>query len=236
MRRLRILILFVGVGLLFQITGCGGDEVAPRFVIVLMDETMSFRIDTTQFWPEVRSHVEKIVGKLEPGEGFGIIGIDDHGFDTDDIRLEMTVLNQNLLLLNRQKRELIRKVRELNPRHANRPYTDILGALYQTANLLKGEENHRGVVAVFSDMIQTPRFPSVNEASALSFPKGTEIYCFYVNATKEYHGTTGQEWWDRITGAWIPIFEQAGLKYKDDNGTPHFYQRGKSEYAIESIF
>jgi hypothetical protein len=236
MRRLTVMILIGSIFLWLQIIGCDGEKTKPRFVIVLMDETVSFRVDTTQFWPEVCSLTVKIVRALEAGEGFCVIGIDDHGFDTDDMRIGMTVLNDNPLAIVQQKNELIRRVRGLAPRRANRPYTDILGSLHQAANLLKGEANHRGVIAVFSDMIQTPRFPTTNEAAALSFPKGTEIYCFYVNATKEYHGTTGQEWWDRITGAWIPIFEHAGLKYKDDDGTPQFYQRGKSKYAIESIF
>jgi hypothetical protein len=216
--------------------GCGCSTAErPRFVVVLLDETGSFQVDTTRFWPEVIQYTVKIVQTLQPGEGIGVIGIDDHGFDSDDIRIPMTVLDENALRASQQKRELARGISALSPRKLARPYTDIVGSLRQAANTLNGMTAYRGVIAIFSDMIQTPGLPGLESTTGLSFPNGTSVYCFYVDATRERPMAAGKLW-ETLVATWSPIFERVGLEYKTEEGRPHFYERGNTQIAFDKIF
>lgn len=218
-------------------TGCrtAMAEEKPRYVLALVDETGSFELGGQPFWPEILPLVEHLVLGLQPGEGFGLIGIDDHGFDADDVRVSMQVLDQGLLRARLQKNQLLDQVRGLARRTKKMRTTDITGALYQAADLLKGEEEFHGVVVIFSDMIQTPKFPDAKEVADLRFPTATEVYCFYVNATKERTGVAGQEWWKKIVSSWSSIFAGAGLE-SVQNDQARFYQRGQTSREMVRLF
>ena len=239
---MRILLVasILGVSFLILFEGCDTKSNPvldkPRFIIAMVDETPSFHVDTMQFWPELRSWVAQIVQRMEPGERFAIIGIDDHGFDVDDIRVPVLMLDENSLTASRQKREIIKTVLSLNRRPLAHPYTDIIGGLHQAANILKGQENYRAMIAIFSDMIQTPRFPTIDDAKDLSFPPDSHVYCFYVDATRGHEKVTGQESWNRIVSAWVPVFEAAGLNYQDENGNYYLYERGNTKIGFEIAF
>jgi hypothetical protein len=240
MRIVSICFLTLGIAISVIVMACHKQDATldakPRFIVVLMDETNSFQIDTTQFWPEIRSWTIEIVKQLEPGEGFGVIGIDDHGFDADDIRISPIVLDENVLVSTRQKRALVEQLQGLNKRHLLHNYTDIVGALYQTAELVREQQDHQIMIIIFSDMIQTPSFPKISDVANLSFPTDSRVCCFYVNATRENNKLVGHEEWEKIVNAWIPIFNVVGLHYQNEQGDPQFYERGATKIALEKIF
>lgn len=203
---------------------------ARRFVMVLLDETGSFKMkdpktgEDKEFWPEILNLTKKIISGLQPGEGFGIIGIDDHGFDGDDVRLQMTLLDENALLAKQQKDKLKKEVQGLVRRGGKRPYTDILGALYHAAHFLDNEKNRRSQLIIFSDMIQTPKWPTQADAEKLHFPPKTSGFCFYVDAT-------GKNKWDRILQVWVPLFQNAGVSISKDD----FFQIGNVQLGMQKI-
>jgi len=209
---------------------CCEQEETPKFVIVLVDETGSFGIyrdgNPTMFWNEIIPLAASVIDRLEGGDRFAVVGIDDHGFDSDDVRIPEQTIDPRALIAFQQKSRIKRGIRELQPRQHRRPYTDILGALYHTAYFLGRESGYRNVVIIFSDMIQTPRYPTPNEARELKFPPETEIYCFYVNASEmdEITGRVrpGIEEWRRLLDVWIPILRNAGVNVDERN----FNQRG----------
>jgi len=226
------------VFLLLQLIGCEkiseviGKTERLRFVIVLVDETGSFALsqnnEETHFWEEVIPWVGRIVDRLRPGEGFGLIGIDGHGFDTNDVRIGLETLDEGVLRAIGQKRVLKERVRELT-RRRGAPATDIVGALYHAAYFLdRLDQRYQGVIVIFSDMMQTP-WETLGGAENLSFPYGTKCYAFYVNAT-------GRTAWDNLVSTWGPILERARVEIYRDDGNIHFYQRGEMEKVFNSIF
>jgi hypothetical protein len=201
-----------------------------RFVIVLLDETSSFSTkngEGVQFWSEVIPWVDKIVNKLQPGDGFGVIGIDAKGFETEDIRINLEVLNEGQLKAQQQKLNLRNQVKTLSRREGAKA-TDILGALSHAAYLLNNQDKKfKGEIVIFSDMQQTAR-RNVKEPE-YRFPEGTLGYCFYVNATGEGN-------WDKLTNEWIPIFERLNLNVSRKDGKLHFYQRGEMQIGFINTF
>lgn len=202
-----------------------------RFVIVLLDETSSFILEQggakVHFWSEIIPWTSRIVDSLNPGEGFGLIGIDDHGFDTEDIRINLEVMDENPLKVVTQKKELKKRVKELTMRKGSKA-TDIMGALSHAAYLLNNmERKYQGVIVVFSDMVQTAGELS-NEPRG-NFPAGTKGYCFYVNAT-------GKGKWEMLLSKWDSIFEGLNLEVRRPDGKLHFYQRGEMKQAFENAF
>lgn len=194
-----------------------------RFVIILLDETDSFGFHdergniTTRFWPEVIPLCRPIIDTFQPEEKFCVIGIDDHGFDTEDIRVEVQRLDSNQMQAHIQKKKLKSEVADLQFRKEKYKRTDLLNSLYHVAYLLNKEPNYRGEVVIFSDMMHIPWPPTKKEAKDIRFPQNTKIYCFYVNAS-------GRNEWDDMINTWGSIFEDAGV----EQGNYHFYQRGET--------
>lgn len=223
--------IIVGICLLALTSGCGlpESEKNPRFVMVLVDETESFALYkegkiTTMFWPETLPWIAKIVTRLQPGERFCVIGIDEHGFDTDDVRIDY-ILDEGFMRAAQEKIKIVQKVKELTRRKERHRSTDILGALYHAAYFLNKQDTHRGMIVIFSDMIQEPEIPTLKDAVDLNFPKGTEVYCFYVNAS-------GRENWEKIVNIWLPIFKAVGLETTKDC----FSQRGEISIIFNKLF
>ncbi|MEW6619231.1 MAG: hypothetical protein AB1422_07840 [bacterium] len=218
---------------LLLLAGCGGLEQPekPRFVIVLVDETDSFALHSSQgqitmFWPEVVPWVRRIVNQIQPGDKFCVIGIDEHGFDIDDVRIPLKTFNEATLQAIQEKTRISKAVQELTRRQEVYKGTDILGALYHTAHFLNREEgNYRNTIIIFSDMIQYPWPPRLQDADDLRFPIDTEVYCLYVNAS-------GRKEFKNIVNTWVDIFSSAELKITDD----HFYQRAETEDAFKKLF
>lgn len=212
--------------LLLLLTGCGEwEQEKPRFVIALVDETDSFKLDNTMFWPEVLPWIATIVNRLQPGDKFCVIGIDGHGFDTDDVRIPIETLDESTLKAVIQKRGISERVMALTRRQERHRATDILGALYHATYFLEKEKGYRRTIIIFSDMIHYPWPPTTEDAADLWFPEDTEVYCFYVNAS-------GRKNWENIINTWVSIFNSAGLQVTKDC----FYQRDEVKSQIDKIF
>jgi hypothetical protein len=161
---------------------------------------------------------------LQPGEGFGLIGIDDQGFEPDDVRIPMQVLDQNPLKAGVQKQELAAQVGRLDRRNQSRPFTDIVGAIRHAEYFVKNERDHRPVLLIFSDMRQTPKMPTPANFAGLRFPEGTEAHCLFVDAS-------GWADWQQSVDLWVKLLTAAGAKITADD----FHQKGRTNVAIGRI-
>ena len=197
-----------------------------KCVVVLLDETGSFGLHSGSqpgFWPEIIRIVQNIVSHLHPGDYFAVIGIDDHGFDFQDVRIPFTRLPQNILRASIAKRKLINSLRRLKPR-SNIPRTDIFGAIDHAAYLISHlRQTHNDItqslVIVFSDMIQTAPLPTAQH----TFPDGTTGIFLYVNAS-------GVNQWQKLIDSWKKRLSPLNLNIQG------FYQRGETQEALNVIF
>lgn len=207
-------------------TGCTSQEQStyfpkPRFVMVLVDETGSF----VNEWKAMRDCIEQlVVPGLQPGEGFGLIGIDDQGFQPDDVRIKMLTLDQNPLKAKIQKEQLAAEVGRLERRSQSRPFTDVVGAVRHAEYFFKSEQDHRPALLIFSDMRQTPRMPTPADFAGLRFPEGTEAHCLFVDAS-------GWVEWQTSVGHWVKLLTAAGVKITAND----FHQKGRTSQAIGRI-
>ena len=216
--------------------GCGGKEPprqSKRVFIVLVDETESFALYNEKgvieqmYWTKVIQLVNWIVNSLKPGDEFGLIGIDEHGFDEDDVRVPFELLDEGFLKAKMSKDRVAKTVSELQQRKQKHKNTDILGALYHAAYFASKEPDRHAIIFCFSDMKQEPRWPTEEEARTLDFPYGTEAYFFYVNAS-------GRTNWETIVQVWNSILTRARLQIHTDN-LLNFFQKGESEKALKQI-
>ncbi len=196
-------------------------------LIVLVDETGSFGLkqhngEIAHFWPEIIPWVNRIISILNPGDCFTLIGIDGHGFDTDDVRISQSFISWGAIKAQIDKRKLNQKIKKLKRRQGAKK-TDILGALYHAAHLLnilhQSYPNYRGIIVVFSDMQQTAPMDLHNP---VRFPQGTRAIFFYVNAT-------GHSQWEQLINKWTSILHSLNL---DIQG---FYQRGNMEVGFNKL-
>gem|GEM_PF-3722950 len=205
----------------------------PRFFLVLLDETESFahyddkgQIDYT-YWPEVIPYIVKIVDRLEPEDAFGVIGIDECGFEEEDMIVPITILDERSLVAKFQKDSLKTAVKELTQRKQKHRSTHILGALYHAAHFASRDPDRRTIILCFSDMKEEPAWPTAQESADLRFPKGTEGYFFYVDAS-------GRRNWDKTVYVWMPILAKAGLQIHTGNSL-NFFQRGESNVKLDQV-
>jgi hypothetical protein len=233
--RLPLGIFLVGAIGLAILQGCHATKPqAQKLFVVLVDETESFALYEQRgviermYWEAVvDTLIPKIVNSLEAGCAFTIIGIDEHGFDAEDVRMPLTVLPQGFLESKMEKDKLARNVRELKQRQQRHRKTDILGALYHAAYFTSRYPERKAVIFCFSDMRQEPTWPTQEQARALKFPEGTEAYFFYVNAS-------GRTNWERMVQVWEPILTEAGLQLYTYNSLS-FFQSGESALWLERI-
>lgn len=227
-------LLFVAIGLLVCLSGCttciNPEKSIPRFVIVLVDETDSvgfYKDGKLQYlyWPEFIPWVAKIAEKLSPSDAFCVIGIDDHGFDDDDIRIPITTLDENTLKAVIQKKSLVRNIKALTRRQEKYKATDITGALSQAAYLLQKDPSRKSEIVIFSDMIQEPLAPTPKSVKNLNFPNGTELNCFYVSAS-------GRDKWETVVDTWVKVLQSTGL----DVSIKNFHQRGEMSLQFNNVF
>ncbi len=193
----------------------------PWFILTLVDETESFR----NYWNEMLGWVTTIVSRFQPQDGFGLIAVNDAGFQPENVRIPMTELSPGMLEAVIGKRKLIEAVKALERRKARRPLTDLMGSLRHAAHFLKAQAGHEPILVVFSDMKQTPRMPVPQDAAGLRFPEGTRAHFFYVDAT-------GWTDWQRSIDTWYSVLSPTGLVF----GASDFYQKGQTAQAINRIF
>ena len=174
-------------------------------VIVLLDETDSFIMsdgqDTTWYWEALKPSLNKIVKSLESGDEFELIAIDNKGYQTEDVRIPLEVIDQSYLRAVQQKNKITRKIDELRRRKEKYSASDIFGALKFAASDARGYKTR---IFCFSDMEQIPSFKK-NETPRLDFSGDTKAY-FFVNVT-------GEKDWNETIKTWEPMIKQAGLQF-----------------------
>lgn len=232
---LSLLVLVLAVIL----AGCDGknNDNKPRFFVVLLDETGSFE----SFDNAKEAIANKVIRGLGCEETFCLIGIDNHGFDNEDVLIHVTKLSHNFLEASQQKRALRNSVNELNRRDNLPPGSDIIGALQHAAQFLNGDgddgnddnDGFQPVLLVFSDLIPDnlwPETPGVGEE--LGLPENTMVYFFFVEER-------GREEWEAVRDLWTDIFVSAGIEEDEVKNRKefygHFFLPGQSESALEDV-
>lgn len=214
-----------GIGCDFLTVMDEGPGTRPNFVAVLIDETGSFAED----WDDMLRWVGTVAERMQPPGGLVVIGIDNEGFQSDDVRIGPLLLDPSPLRARVQVREVAKEIEALAPRPANpdQPYTDVLGALRHAAYFfaLERYRDFDPVLLVFSDMRQTPRMPTAAEARDLSFPGGTVVHALYVDAT-------GWEDWRQTVQLWQELLSNAGVSISAES----FHQKAETSVEINRLF
>jgi len=208
-------------------------QTSKRLYLVLIDETDSFGlykgkgVVDTLYWQEAIRLTRSIIGRLEPSDEFALIGIDEQGFDEEDVRIPFEELDEGFLRAKMQQSGLARKLMALQRRKNKHRSTDILGALYQAAHFAANEPDHETIIFCFSDMKQEPQWPSAEDAKNLKFPAGTKGFFFYVDAS-------GRKNYDKIVSVWEPVLRHAGLGIYNGQ-VLSFFQQGNSNLKLNKI-
>jgi len=197
--------------------GCGRSEQRDQnatLLIGLIDETGSFG----KYWQPSLEVLAGVVDHLRPGDRVCLIAIDNHGFDSDDVRLPVVQIPKTSLLAHKTRRDLRKSILALQPRQmaeqnasasAGRRGTDIVGALSQAANCVAYIPDIRPVVLVFSDMIEDPaNVPSGAPERGLQFPTATRLAALFVWQGDSRGGAT--EWEHRVSH-WVSTLRHAGV-------------------------
>lgn len=198
---------------------------------LIKKENGRLNLYATVFWPEILPWIARMASHLEQGDKFCVIGIDEQGFNTDDVRIDIKSISESFMESRQQKIQMVKDLKQLTRRQEKHTKTDVLGALYHAAYLLNNQANengkntHRGLIAIFSDLIQEPALPNIQDASNLKFPADTEIYCFYVNAT-------GKERWDKLVETWTEVLSSTGLPATNIR----FYQRAEMASKFDEVY
>lgn len=217
------LVAVTGAGLL-----CGGcsPEPAPRAFFFLVDESGSFE----DLWEESLDNAANIVKHMNRAEGYCLVGIDNHGFDEDDVRVAPGTL-PHTIYYRTEIVKLVKEIKELRRREYFEPGTDIPGALQHAYHLYRnfrgeaqGTPAYRPVIVIFSDMYPDHNW-NMSKLHNVRFPEATEVYCFNVRAK-------GREGWEGIVDFWIDTFNRIGIKVTRDN----FFTVKETPQAVQRIF
>jgi len=109
--------------------------------------------------------VAKAVVSMRPGDAILVLGLDDHAWDPDDVRVKLTVLPSGALRSAQAKASLVTAIRALQPRPTSSgslvngkprntpPGTDTIGIIDMAASLATRDAGNMPVhVTVFSDI------------------------------------------------------------------------------------
>lgn len=201
-----------------------------KLVIVLIDQTDSFGTNAekgtaqTLYWDEALKKIRMIVNALRARDEFVMLAINDRGFLDENILIKLQQFNRSALKARIETRRLGEEVLALKREERRYTRTDITGTLRQAAYIAAREKMARTVVICFSDMIQEPALPKIEEAADLHFPTNTRGYFFFVDAS-------GYDRWTQVLQAWTPLLRRAGMEI-GDRETPDFFQYGETEQAL----
>ena len=154
--------------------GCGFmgcDEVDSRstVLVVLIDETTSYI--QADMWESSIDLTGKVIEMLRPGDYFIMLGIDNHGFDGNDVRIPITELPNASLPSMKAKHDLKEAVLGIEVRESSSGYrledgtirgtpwgTDQLGSLHHVSELISSPvfDDARVRVIVYSDFFDEP--------------------------------------------------------------------------------
>lgn len=211
----------------------GEGSASSRLVIVLIDQTDSFGINAergtaqTLYWDEALKKIKVIVNGLHAKDEFVVLAINDLGFRDENILINLQQLDRSSLKARMEMRNLGSEVLRLKRPERKFTRTDILGALHQAAHIARRENLARTVLVCFSDMIQEPKLPTLEEARDLAFPANTRAYFYFVDAS-------GLVRWNQVLQAWTPLLRRAGVEIGREE-TPNFFQYGETDRALQRM-
>jgi len=190
------------------LAGCTKPSPAqPRLLLILLDETSSFVV--TGYWADSLEVARSAVFLLRPGDQVCVIGVDDHAFDYDDVRIPVTELPRGALASTQAKKVLIQKIAALKPRPTSSGWklpdgslkshpkgTDVLGAIHHAAHFASRADRVVSVIAC-SDFQDEPTTESSGQLQqAASFPPQTRFVGMFVVER-------GGREWDARVNRWI---------------------------------
>jgi len=194
-------------------SGCGrrgpkSGRPQPRLVVVMLDETGSY-VKDLGLWEPSRDLACSIIGALQPGDAFCLIGMDATPYEAQDVRLELTSLPTSTLAAAVKRRELQKRVEKLEPRESVGKGTPVTLAVAHAADLISTQEGrYRPYLVIFSDMSEDP--PEDGQTpkdvrSPIRLPAECEVRALYVS---EFGG---REEFLRRTGHWEDAFRLWGV-------------------------
>jgi len=178
-------------------------------VVVMLDETGSY-VKDLGLWEPSRDLACSIIGALQPGDAFCLIGMDATPYEAQDVRLELMSLPTSTLAAAVKRRELQKRVEKLEPRESVGKGTPVTLAVAHAADLISTQEGrYRPYLVIFSDMSEDP--PEDGQTpkdvrSPIRLPAECEVRALYVS---EFGGR--EEFLQR-TGHWEDAFQMWGVK------------------------
>ena len=202
----------------YGIPGCTVAEPrTPVLLIILLDETESYM--KTGNWTQSLRTALRAVDFLRPGDAVCVIGIDDHGFDQDDVLIPAMPIPRTTLKSVEAKRLLMDRIASMEPREESSgrklpeggykgfPFgTDTRGAVSQAAQISGYFDDHLIRILIFTDFRDEP--PVVPEGRGnidIQFTGDCRLKALYIDETG------GADWFDRIE-RWVEVFNNLGVK------------------------
>jgi hypothetical protein len=208
-------LVLMALSLLWIIGGCSLQTHQKTLLIFLFDETDSF-VRAGHWGPSI-AMARGAIEQLRPGDAVGVVGIDHHGFDSDDLRLPVTVFAKSSMRAVIDRRAVTEKLAQLQPRKTSSGFalpngkvrgtprgTDTLGALEQAAQLATYYPGMRVRIMVFSDMCDEPgSSPSGYSGDKHPFSGECKIKVYFVKES-------GGKQWKTLVAKWEAAFNELG--------------------------
>jgi hypothetical protein len=200
-----------------------------RAILVLVDETRSFQ----QYWDQIIQHIQTIAGSLKKGDTFAVSAVNGAEYGSNNYRIDLTDFKEsNFLKAKLEKRNLDAQIKNLHFPQNPSNRTNIWGSLLFSADLLKKISNEKTnpseqrdcILLIFSDMEQTASKPKADAMNQFSFPQGTRIYGFYLDATQSPD-------WKTATKVWVSALSKAHAIVTSND----FFPAGETTRALARI-
>lgn len=190
----------------------------PIVLIAVLDETASFH----NHWQESVDKAAQAVAKLWPGDAVLVLGLDNHAWDEDDVRIPLSVLPNGALRAVQAKARLVAEVRALTPRPSSSgcllngrlrgkpPGTDTIGIVDMAGSLATQASGRTVHLAVFSDFEDEPVRNTGASNEAITFPPNTHFTALYVRPH-------GHHYVQKRIDEWVGIMNRMHVSCSADN-------------------
>lgn len=223
--RYMIYILTVICASLF-ISGCHmASQNPPAILIILIDETESFM--KAGNWEGSLSVAVAAVESLRGKDALCVIGIDDHGFDQDDILIDTVKLPSASLKRIEVMQPLVREILALKPRETSSGYklpsgqykgvpygTDTRGAVSHAAQIASYFKDYRVRLLLFTDFRDEP--PEIDDDRKnidIPFTGDCRLKALFIDESG------GAEWHERLS-KWTAFFNEIGVQCSNEDFYP----------------
>ncbi|HLJ54224.1 MAG TPA: hypothetical protein VKT77_04240 [Chthonomonadaceae bacterium] len=166
------------------------DAPKGRMLVIILDETASF----CDQWDQAVKTASAGVRELYPGDSCVVIGLDDHSWNSDDVRVAMTTLPLSTLPAAQAKANLAESIRKLRQRPTSSgftvngkprgapPGTDTAGALDYAAYLARDAGNRAVTVAMFTDLENEPPKVETARRDPNPLPRFTHLFVYQIRS------------------------------------------------------